>query len=53
MKYCDSCAQAGEIVPATTKSVNPDWEGYDLCEECAREYDSRSPILEADPVYDE
>lgn len=42
-KLCESCLQTGIQTPATTHSVNPDWSGYDLCEECAAEYDSRRP----------
>lgn len=38
---CESCLVAGEHVPATTRSVNPDYAGYVLCQECAAEYDSR------------
>ena len=42
---CESCAATGEHgVPATTHSTNPDWSGYNLCQECANEYDSRVPI---------
>ena len=39
--WCESCLVAGEHTPATTHSKNPDWSGYDLCEECAAEYDRR------------
>lgn len=38
---CESCVVAGEKVPATTRSVHPDYSGYDLCDECAGEYDKR------------
>ena len=41
---CESCAVAGVDRPATTHSTNPDWSGYDLCDECAAEYDQRPPI---------
>jgi len=42
---CESCAATGEHgVPATTHSTNPDWSGYNLCQECANEYNSRAPI---------
>jgi len=45
MIECDSHAESGEHgVPATTKSGNPDWSGYDLCDECADEYNSRERI---------
>jgi hypothetical protein len=40
-----------EEVPATTRSVNPDWSGYDLCDECAAEYDAR-PLTRARAEYD-
>ena len=43
-KLCESCLVAGEKVPATTRSTNPDWIGYDLCAKCAEEYDSRLPV---------
>jgi hypothetical protein len=33
----------GIETPATTHSRNPDYYGYELCEECAAEYDSRAP----------
>lgn len=38
---CESCLIDGLHVPATTRSSNPNWEGYNLCEACAAEYDSR------------
>lgn len=38
---CESCQVGGSKVEATTHSVNPEFSGYDLCEECAAEYDSR------------
>ena len=38
---CDSCLESGQETEATTKSTNPDYSGYDLCDECAAEYDSR------------
>jgi len=42
---CESCAATGEHgVPATTHSTNPDWSGYNLCQQCANEYDGRAPI---------
>lgn len=42
--WCESHLVNGERVPATTHSTNPNWSGYDLCEECAREYDNRLPV---------
>lgn len=42
--WCESHLEAGERVPATTRSTNPDWSGYQLCAECAAEYDSRPPV---------
>lgn len=39
---CESCLVAGIHTPATTHSRNPDYSGYDLCAECAAEYDSRT-----------
>lgn len=42
---CESCAENGEHgVPAVGHSKNPDWSGYNLCQECIDEYDRRSPI---------
>ena len=38
---CESCSVSGIEVAATTHSVNPDFCGYELCDECATEYDSR------------
>ena len=38
---CESCLVAGEHTPATTRSINPEFAGYDLCAECAAEYDKR------------
>ena len=44
---CDSHAESGEHgVPATTRSTNPDFNGYNLCAECAEEYNGREPITE-------
>ena len=42
--WCQSCDIAGIKQEATTHSTNPDWSEYDLCEECAAEYDKRPPI---------
>lgn len=42
--WCESCLVAGEHVPATGHSANPDWSGYDLCDACRAEYDSRPPV---------
>lgn len=39
-RTCESCHEK----PATTHSTNPDWSGYDLCAECAAEYDKRARI---------
>jgi len=41
---CESCAVTGIKTPATGHSNNPEWSGYDLCDECIAEYDSRQPI---------
>ncbi len=38
---CPSCAVANLHTPATTKTHNPDFQGYQYCEECAAEYDAR------------
>ena len=47
MLMCESCHENGIITPATTRSTNPDWSGYELCEACARDLDEREPV-EAD-----
>ena len=39
------CEVPGCDNEATTKSVNPDWSGYEMCQECAAEYDSRKPLI--------
>jgi len=44
IKLCESCLVGGIEREATTHSKNPDWSGYELCEECAAEYDSREPL---------
>lgn len=45
---CESCAAGGiHGVIATGHSTNPEWTGYDLCDECQAEYNSRSPINQA------
>ena len=44
---CEAHLEAGMHVPATTHSTNPDWCGYELCEECAAEYDGRQAQGEA------
>lgn len=42
---CDSCAENGNHgVPAVGHSINPDWSGYNLCQECIEEYNARGPI---------
>lgn len=38
---CESCRVAGLDRPATTHSTHPDFSGYNLCAECAEEYDGR------------
>jgi hypothetical protein len=44
-RFCDSCAVSGDRVLATGHSTNPDWSGYDLCDECQEEYNQRDPIV--------
>lgn len=46
-KWCESCLMTGKRVPATTRSSNPDYGKYDLCEECAAKFDA----LENDKGY--
>lgn len=43
---CESCNEQ----EATTKSTNPDWSGYALCDECAAEYDARPPVGIVQPM---
>lgn len=43
--YCESCAESGMQTRATTRSTNPDWSGYVLCEACAAELDTRPPVV--------
>uniref|UniRef100_A0A7C3SJP4 Uncharacterized protein n=1 Tax=Desulfobacca acetoxidans TaxID=60893 RepID=A0A7C3SJP4_9BACT len=40
VKWCESCLMAGKRVPATTRSNNPVYAKYDLCEECAAKFDA-------------
>lgn len=48
---CESCAQNGAHgVPAVGHSRNPEWSGYDLCQECIAEYDNRPPVNNADAI---
>jgi len=47
---CESCAEDGFDNLATTRSTNPDWAGYDLCDDCAADYDERRPIYEVSTV---
>jgi hypothetical protein len=39
MPWCDSCFKEGALVPATTRSFNPKYSRYLLCDECASKYD--------------
>ena len=41
MTLCESCIIGGIEREATTKSTNPGFAGYALCDECATEYNSR------------
>ena len=41
---CDAHLYNNEHIPATGHSINFDWTGYDLCDSCIVEYDSRQPI---------
>lgn len=47
---CESCLEGGIKTPATGHSKNPDWSGYNLCDKCITEYDSREPINSAEDV---
>ena len=40
---CDGCLFKKIHRPATTKSTNPDFAGWELCEECADELNERPP----------
>lgn len=37
----------GDETEATTRSHNPEYSGYDMCAECAREYDAREESIMA------
>jgi hypothetical protein len=37
---CESCLMVGRYVPATTRSLNPEYANYAFCEECASRYDA-------------
>ena len=41
---CESCAATGRERPATTRTINPDYSRYELCAECAEEYDERHKL---------
>lgn len=41
---CESCIVAGIHTPATGHSTNPDWSGYNLCDQCQQEYNNREPL---------
>tara|TARA_Y100000310_G_C20257541_1_gene612069 strand:+ start:437 stop:625 length:189 start_codon:yes stop_codon:yes gene_type:complete len=42
MEYvCEFCG----IVDWTGHSDNPEWQGYDLCEDCIKEANNHPPIL--------
>jgi hypothetical protein len=43
MYECASCLENSIHTLATTHSINPDFAGYELCNECAAEYDARRP----------
>jgi hypothetical protein len=38
---CDACWDRKIHKPATTKSTNPDYAGYELCEECAEKFNKQ------------
>ena len=47
---CESCAEGGfHGVPAVGNSNNPEWSGYDLCQECIEEYNNREPVNSVKP----
>lgn len=39
-RWCDGCLMAGLHVPATTRSLNPEYARYAFCEDCARKYNA-------------
>jgi hypothetical protein len=40
MPWCDGCLMAGFHVPATTRSLNPEYAKYAFCEECASRFNA-------------
>lgn len=40
MLWCEGCLMVGHHVPATTRSIHPDYSGYVFCEDCASKYDA-------------
>ena len=47
---CESCLMVGIGTPATTHSINLDWSGYNLCDECAEEYNNRESIDDSEAI---
>lgn len=39
-RWCDACLMIGLHVPATTRSLNPEYARYAFCEECAAKYNA-------------
>lgn len=39
-RWCDGCLMVGVRVPATTRSLNPEYTRYAFCEECATKYNA-------------
>lgn len=46
--WCDGCLMVGRHVPATTRSLNPEYAKYAFCEECALKYNVIFLDLESD-----
>jgi hypothetical protein len=40
MLWCDGCLMVGHRIPATTRSLNPEYAKYAFCEECASKYNA-------------
>ena len=37
--WCESCQMASMYMPATGHCKNPDYSGYEMCQECIDHYD--------------
>lgn len=47
---CDACLFEKIHKPATTKSTNPRYAGWELCEECAEKLNKLEPTYEGEII---